>query len=162
MQIFPHNTENEKKKPRAMSAKGKFLVLCAIASALYLIFFFSLNAYADPPNSPYIPGETLNPNCPPTGPSSTDCTVEPPLFSTTTLPLGGVLYVSDTTGTITADTSSIYWNATSTMFQLGSSLYQTSTGTSLLLGPNLIQNGNASGTFLGANPASGFNGDFED
>ena len=55
------------------------------------IFLLTLNLVkAAPPDSPYLPGETLDPDC---APGETNCTVVPPVLSTrtisTTLPLSG-------------------------------------------------------------------------
>ncbi len=160
-------TVNPQKTPH--QAKSRFLLFCAIACGFYLVFSFALqHVFADPPGSPFTPGETLDPGCAPT---STNCTVQPPLFSTTTLPVGGVLFDNDTSGTITANTSLLYLNTTNGNFGVGTSApysdlsvagmpVQGSTSTLVLLGNNYITGGNASGTFLGANAPSGYNGDF--
>jgi hypothetical protein len=95
------------------------MILCIVIFAMYLGLTFVFQAYADPPTSPYSPGATLNPSCSPT---STNCTVEPPLFSTTTLPTGGLLFVSDASGTITANALNIFWNAVSSSLFVGGSL----------------------------------------
>jgi hypothetical protein len=138
------------------SAKAKFLATCMVLAVVYIGFSFAFHAFADPPTSPYLPGETLSPTCSPT---STNCTVEPPLFSTTTLPQGGVLFVNDGSGTITANTSSLYWNTVAAMLQVGSAPTQATTDTVLQLGTNLISGGNASGTWFGINAASSSNAD---
>ncbi len=101
------------------NGRGRFLGICAVIFGVYLLLSFTMKAFADPPTSPFTPGETLNPSCAPT---DTNCTVLPPLFSTTTLPMGGVLYMNDTSGTVSANTSSLYWNAASSTFQIGGNL----------------------------------------
>jgi hypothetical protein len=141
------------------NGKARFLGICAILAVVYLGFSFAFQAFADPPTSPYLPGETLSPTCAPT---STNCTVEPPLFSTTTLPLGGILYVNDASGTIVANTSTLYWNASSSIFQIVPTPSQTTTSSLLLLGSNLIQGGNVSGTYIGINEPTASNADFLD
>lgn len=132
------------------NAKKRFLAACLVLAIFYIGFSFALNAHADPPGSPYAPGATLNPNCSPT---STNCTVQPPLFSTTTLPQGGILFVSDASGTITANTSTLYWNAGAGEFQIGQNPAQSGTSTLLSLGMNSLATttANASGTWLGIN-----------
>lgn len=161
MKEFPELT----KVPRPpTSAKGKFLMGCFVLAIVYLGFSFAFQALADPPSSPYLPGETLNPTCSPT---STDCTVLPPLFSTTTLSQGGILFMNDNSGTVTAATSSLYWNASTSEFEVsGGNQYglptQSATTSLLLLGPNQIAGGNVSGTFIGGNTTSVYHGDWMD
>jgi hypothetical protein len=148
--------------------RGWFLGVSATICASYFIFSFALNAFADPPGSPYAPGSTLNPSCAPT---STNCTVYPPLFSTSTLPIGSVLFVNDASGTITGNTTSLYVDPTTgnvgvstsspfSDFSVAGLSPQNSTSTLVLLGNNFIVGGNASGTFLGINAPASYNGDF--
>jgi len=70
---------------KCMRKKIYFLIILVEIS--FLLFHF---AKAAPPDSPYLPGETLDPNC---SPGETNCTVVPPVLSTrlisTTLPLSG-------------------------------------------------------------------------
>lgn len=153
LNLFGRSKENEP----AASMKVSFLMLCAILGAIYIAFSFVLNAYADPPTSPYTPGETLAPTCSPT---STNCTVIPALYGTSTLPQGGLLFINDTSGTVTAATGSLWWNNAAGQLKVGNIPQQTPTGTILLLGNGLVQNGNVSGTMLASNPSSTFGGDF--
>jgi len=91
------------------------LGVCAIIFGTYLLLSFAMKAFADPPTSPYTPGETLNPSC---GVASSNCTVLPPLFSSTTLPQGGVLFMNDASGTVSANTSSLSLNAASSVLTI--------------------------------------------
>jgi len=71
-----------------MPNKKFFLKIFSLALFLSLAIFFLIKAA--PPNTPYLPGETLDPNC---APGETNCTVYPPAISTrqiqTTSPLTG-------------------------------------------------------------------------
>jgi len=71
-----------------MPNKKIFLKIFSLALFLSLTIFFLIKAA--PPNTPYLPGETLDPNC---APGETNCTVYPPAISTrqiqTTSPLIG-------------------------------------------------------------------------
>jgi hypothetical protein len=71
-----------------MPNKKIFLKIFSLALFLSLTIFFLIKAA--PPNTPYLPGETLDPNC---APGETNCTVYPPAISTrqiqTTSPLTG-------------------------------------------------------------------------
>ena len=70
------------------SVKKKIPFLIILIGAISILLCHS--AKAAPPDSPYLPGETLDPNC---SPGETNCTVVPPVLSTrlisTTLPLSG-------------------------------------------------------------------------
>jgi len=71
-----------------MPNKKIFLKIFSLALFFSLTIFFLIKAA--PPNTPYLPGETLDPNCAPGDPN---CTVYPPAISTrqiqTTSPLTG-------------------------------------------------------------------------
>jgi uncharacterized delta-60 repeat protein len=71
-----------------MPNKKIFVKIFSLALFFSLTIFFLIKAA--PPNTPYLPGETLDPNC---APGETNCTVYPPAISTrqiqTTLPLTG-------------------------------------------------------------------------
>ncbi len=58
------------------------------AIILAFIFFFSM-VFASPPISPFTPGETLDPSCAPT---DVNCTVNPPVYTTSSLTNGAMLY----------------------------------------------------------------------
>ena len=145
-----------------------FLGASAIAFGAYLVFSVAFQAFADPPASPYIPGETLNPGC---NPTSTNCTVLPPLFSTTTLPQNGVLFMSDSSGTVSANAAQLSFTSSTGRFGIGTSSPlselsvaglspQSTTSTLVLLGNTFITGGNPSGTLIGANMSTSYNGDF--
>ena len=71
---------------KALKKKTHFLIILIGAISILLCH----SAKAAPPDSPYLPGETLDPAC---SPGETNCTVVPPVLSTrtinTTLPLSG-------------------------------------------------------------------------
>ena len=119
--------------------RDKFIIFCIVAYAMYLGFAFVFNAHADPPSSPFAPGATLDPGCSPT---STNCTVNPPLFSSTTLPIGGLLFVNDASGTITANTSSLYWNSASSTLLVNGTLLTSGIALSSLTSSILVTDGN--------------------
>jgi len=144
------------------------LGICAVLFGTYLLLSFAMKAFADPPGSPYAPGATLDPNCAPT---STNCTVLPPLFSSTTLPQNGVLFISDSSGTASANSGQLSFTSSTGYLGIGTSSPlsklsvaglspQSSTSTLVLLGSSFITGGNPSGTLLGANVPSSYNGDF--
>lgn len=73
--------------------------------------------------------------------------------------------MSDTSGTVSAATSTLYWNAVTNEFDIGGNGVlgqpnQSATSSLLLLGQNQIFGGNSSGTFIGANASTGYNGDW--
>ena len=79
--------QNSNKPFMKLNLKEKLISFILIGA----IFLLTLNLVkAAPPDSPYLPGETLDPNC---APGETNCTVVPPVLSTrkisTTLPLSG-------------------------------------------------------------------------
>ena len=89
--------------------RKRFIPLFVGIFLLFSALFSALIAYADPPASPYRPGEILDPGCAPTDPN---CTVNPPLFATTTLSQGSLLFIGDTSGTVSENNAGLFWDNT--------------------------------------------------
>ena len=88
----------------------KTFVLSIIFSVSISIFI----AYATPPTSPYLPGETLDPNCSPGDPN---CTVLPSLTGTSTP--GNIGFYTGTT-TLSGD-AQLFWDNTNKRLGIGTS-----------------------------------------
>ena len=88
----------------------KSFVLSIIFSVSISIFI----AYATPPTSPYLPGETLDPNCSPGDPN---CTVLPSLTGTSTP--GNIGFYTGTT-TLSGD-AQLFWDNTNKRLGIGTS-----------------------------------------
>ena len=59
----------------------KIIILSLIFVGLVVVRYYFYPAFASPPNTPYAPGETIDPAC---SPGDENCTVYPPLSSTLT------------------------------------------------------------------------------
>ena len=95
-----------------MLQDSKFTKKILFLGILLISFVFVLSARAVPPTSPYLPGETLAPNC---SPGETNCTVLPALTGTSTV--GNIGFYTDTT-TISGD-NNLFWDNTNKRLGVG-------------------------------------------
>ncbi len=119
----------------------KFFLIGISVAGLLVFFSLALPALADPPTSPYLPGETLTPNCAPT---DTNCTVTPPLSATTTLTTGSVPFIGNASGTVYENNANFYWDNTNLRLGIGTS----TPSATLTVAGNALITGNATTTNL--------------
>jgi len=93
-----------------MKKKNQYLKAGLTILISVLVVFTIVKAM--PPNSPYLPGETLSPNCAPGDPN---CTVLPSLTGTSTV--GNIGFYTGTT-TLSGDTN-LFWDNTNKRLGLG-------------------------------------------
>jgi len=97
-----------------MVKKIKNSIKTFFLSIIFSIFILTLIAYATPPISPYLPGETLDPAC---SPGDLNCTVLPSLVGTSTS--GNIGFYIGTT-TLAGDTE-LFWDNLNKRLGVGTS-----------------------------------------
>ncbi|MDE2019498.1 MAG: hypothetical protein KGJ13_04070, partial [Patescibacteria group bacterium] len=134
-----------------MISPRKIKLLIGFMLAGMFCFAFAPHAFADPPSSPYAPGETLDPSC---APGSANCTVNPPLSATTTLTQGSVPFVGNASGTIYENNANFFWDNTADQLTVSNLKISGITGSTQCLHVNA--NGVVSG--VGADCGTGGSG----
>jgi hypothetical protein len=84
------------------------------------VLAYTPHAFADPPSSPYTPGETLTPSC---SPGALNCTVTPPLGATTTLTTGSLLFVGNASGTVYENNPNLFWDNINARLGIGTGVH---------------------------------------
>jgi len=138
-----------------MIQDSRFTKKILFLGILLISFVFILSAQAAPPASPYLPGETLAPNCVPSDPN---CTVLPALTGTSTI--GNIGFYTGTT-TISGD-NNLFWDNTNKRLGVGTAspaftldVTGTIRSTGNLTAPNVIYSltaGNGISISSGQNP----------